>query len=131
MAVPMPEKYERNLEIYKAHCFEGMSYAALGREHRITPARVREIVSKMALICRDCGVDTIAIGEYYMVRDALWDEAWRGYYRKLRHERRMGDEILCLVCLCQRLGRPLHVTDFTAQVPRSLDRWHEWGSDGG
>jgi hypothetical protein len=92
---------------------------------------VREIVSKMALICRDCGVDTIAIGEYYMVRDALWDEAWRGQWRKPRHKRRMGDEILCLVCLRHRLGRPLRMTDFTTQVPRSLDRRHEWGSDDG
>jgi hypothetical protein len=25
MAVTVPEKYERNLEIYKAHCFEGKS----------------------------------------------------------------------------------------------------------
>jgi hypothetical protein len=75
MAVAMPEKYERNLEIYKAHCFKGMTYAALGREHRITPARVREIVSKMALICRDCGVDTIAIGEYYMGRGIAWPVA--------------------------------------------------------
>jgi hypothetical protein len=35
----------------------------------------------------------------------------------------MGDEILCLVCLRHLLGRPLRMTDFTAQVPRSLDRW--------
>jgi hypothetical protein len=42
MAVTMPEKYERNLEIYKAHCFEGMSYAALGRQS--TTSRLRGCV---------------------------------------------------------------------------------------
>jgi hypothetical protein len=53
--------------------------------------------------CQDCGVDTDAIDEYYMVTDPLWEQATHG-------------EIaghLCIGCLEQRLGRTLHATDFT------------------
>jgi hypothetical protein len=49
--------------------------------------------------CGDCGIDTIAIGEYYMVRDDLWP------LDRL-------DGMLCIGCLERRLGRELAATDF-------------------
>ena len=26
--------------------------------------------------CADCGIGTITAGEWYMVKDEIWDEAW-------------------------------------------------------
>lgn len=65
--------------------------------------------------CRDCGVDTEAIDEYYMVADPVW--------KQVAHE---VDGHLCIGCLERRLGRTLHSGDFTdrpvnstSQLPRS------------
>ncbi len=52
--------------------------------------------------CRDCGVDTDAIDEYYMVADPVWKQAAKGV-----------DGHLCIGCLERRLGRTLHSGDFT------------------
>jgi hypothetical protein len=70
----------------------------------------------------------MALGEYNMITDANWEEAWRGRERKPRHKLKHGDEVLCLPCLSQRLGRPLRHCDFT-MWPKDdrLDRFHEWG----
>lgn len=50
--------------------------------------------------CADCGVYTV--GEYYMVRDDIWERVW-------------GDRpgLLCIGCLESRLGRTLASDDFT------------------
>jgi hypothetical protein len=50
--------------------------------------------------CRDCGVDTNAIGEFYIVRDDVWPIAPEG-------------GMLCVGCLEERIGRPLEPGDFT------------------
>jgi hypothetical protein len=62
--------------------------------------------------CADCGVGTITLGEWYMVKDDVWDEAWAGR-RKSWHARVPGAEILCIGCIEQRLGRTLMACDFT------------------
>jgi hypothetical protein len=84
--------------------------------------------------CCDCGIGTIAIDEWYMVADCVWDQAWPGrrksYYRKLddlndafdaqsllfeqldRFAYVEGQEILCIGCLENRIGRTLCRTDF-------------------
>jgi hypothetical protein len=61
--------------------------------------------------CADCGVGTIQLGEWYMVRDDVWEQAWRGQ-RKWWHSRVPGQEILCVGCLEKRLGRTLMACDF-------------------
>jgi hypothetical protein len=52
--------------------------------------------------CVDCGVDTDAIDEYYMVDDPVWQQA-------------ASDTTghLCISCLEHRLGRTLTAADFT------------------
>ena len=62
--------------------------------------------------CADCGVGTIRLGEWYMVNDDVWEQAWAGR-RKSWHGRVPGQEILCIACLEQRLGRTLAASDFT------------------
>jgi len=52
-------------------------------------------------LCMDCGVDTDAINEDYMVLDELWLEA-------VPTETGM----LCVGCLEKRLGRKLRREDF-------------------
>lgn len=52
-------------------------------------------------LCRDCGIHTGVTGEYYMVRDELWDEFGCGH------------GMLCIACLEQRMGRILIPQDFT------------------
>ena len=51
--------------------------------------------------CADCGVDTIERGEFYMVVDSVWEHASG------------GQEMLCIGCLEQRIGRILTADDFT------------------
>jgi hypothetical protein len=52
--------------------------------------------------CLDCGVDTHAVDEWYMVRDDVWVAA---------NPSQSG--ILCIGCLEDRLGRRLTRSDFT------------------
>ena len=61
--------------------------------------------------CADCAVGTMTLGEYYMVRDRVWEQAWRGR-RKSWHGQIAGQEILCIGCLEQRIGRTLMASDF-------------------
>jgi hypothetical protein len=51
--------------------------------------------------CMDCGVDTHKIGEYYMVKDDVWESAVS------------GRALLCVGCLETRLGRRLLSADFS------------------
>jgi hypothetical protein len=53
-------------------------------------------------LCMDCGCDTNANEQYYMVRDGLW-----------RSVNRNVDGMLCLACLERRLRRSLRAADFT------------------
>jgi hypothetical protein len=62
--------------------------------------------------CADCGVGTITLGEYYMVKDSVWDEAWSGR-RKWWFHYVGGQETLCIGCLENRIGRTLMACDFT------------------
>jgi hypothetical protein len=56
--------------------------------------------------CLDCGRDTNAINEYYMVKYDVWKQA-------------TGDNpngMLCIGCLEQRIGRHLQRSDFTEHM---------------
>jgi hypothetical protein len=59
------------------------------------------ICEVQSFLCVDCDIDTLAVGEYYMVTDSCW--------------RRAGnvDGMLCIVCLEKRLGKPLTARNFT------------------
>ena len=65
----------------------------------------------IGLHCDDCSVGTVPIGEYYMVKAEIWEQAWPG--RGKSWHAVPGHEILCIGCLEQRLGRKLTRTDFT------------------
>jgi hypothetical protein len=65
--------------------------------------------------CADCGVGTIRLGEWYMVNDDVWEQAWCGR-RKWWHAL-PGQEVLCIGCLERRLGRTLVAGDFIPDVP--------------
>ncbi len=52
-------------------------------------------------LCLDCGADTSAIREYYMLHDAVWKEI-----------NPRGDGMLCVGCAEERLGRMLTPADF-------------------
>jgi hypothetical protein len=60
---------------------------------------------------------TISIGEYYMVRNEIWEQAWVGR-RKSWHGKMPATEILCIACLEARIGRLLTPADFTAVFPK-------------
>jgi hypothetical protein len=62
--------------------------------------------------CADCGLGTRTAGERYVVKDDVWEQAWCGR-RKAWHGRVPGQEILCVACLEQRIGRELVRADFT------------------
>ncbi|MBT1511782.1 hypothetical protein KIP88_14820 [Bradyrhizobium sp. SRL28] len=77
-------------------------------------------------LCNDCGVDVLAIGDWYMARPETWADLGLGW-----------DDNLCLACLEQRMGRPLRPgmadigpasTFFPSQPPlsqRLRDLWKE------
>jgi hypothetical protein len=67
--------------------------------------------SRNSVLCRDCGVDTVKVGEWYLVRDSLWRQAAPD----------APGAVLCLSCIARQLGRPLVAKDFTAS-PASLQR---------
>lgn len=54
--------------------------------------------------CLDCEVNTLDIGEYYMVNDHVW---------KTLASLRQDDGMLCIGCLEKRIGRTLTNEDFT------------------
>lgn len=54
--------------------------------------------------CWDCNIDTILIGEYYMVTNGVWEAATEDCYT---------DVMLCIGCLESRLGGRLTAEDFT------------------
>jgi len=65
------------------------------------------------VVCVDCAVNTIAIDEYYMVHDHLWERAGMA----------TDGGMLCIACLETRLGRDLKRTDFTdAPINQVTDR---------
>jgi hypothetical protein len=63
--------------------------------------------------CADCGINCVKLGEWYMVHDHVWEQAWAGQKRKPCYQ----IEALCIGCLEQRLGRPLMRDDFIPDVP--------------
>ena len=64
----------------------------------IWPAMMKD---RSSFLCLDCGVDTGAIDEDYMVTHELWARVNPG-----------GDGMLCIGCLEKRLGRELTPDDF-------------------
>ena len=63
------------------------------------PTWLAKMKDRSSLLCLDCGVDTIAIDEYYMVTHELWANS---------------DGMLCIGCLEKRLGRELTPDDFSS-----------------
>lgn len=59
--------------------------------------------------CWDCTVDTMDIGEYYVVTDALWELATI-YAANDNHC--ATDVMLCIGCLENRIGGKLTAADF-------------------
>jgi hypothetical protein len=56
--------------------------------------------------CALCRLDTLAIGEFYMVKDEVWDAA-------VGPDSFIRGSFLCIGCLELRLGRRLAANDFT------------------
>jgi hypothetical protein len=67
-------------------------------------------------LCVDCGDDVHSMGEYYMLKDAVWNSAWIG-----RHRAQFFDGQLCIGCLERRLGRTRMHVDFT-DAPVNTER---------
>jgi hypothetical protein len=61
-----------------------------------------ERAARLAPCCLGCGVDTVRIGDFYMLHDPVWLRANPG-----------GAGMLCVDCVETRLGRRLEPGDFT------------------
>jgi hypothetical protein len=72
--------------------------------------RSRQSIPAVITRCADCGGGTH--GEWYMVKESVWQLAWIGR-RKSYHGKIPGQEILCIGCLENRIGRTLTRQDFT------------------
>jgi hypothetical protein len=51
-------------------------------------------------VCKDCGIDAVEAGEWFMLRDDVWAQAAE------------SDAVLCIGCVEVRLGRRLAPGDF-------------------
>jgi hypothetical protein len=71
--------------------------------------------------CADCGIGTITAGEWFMVHNHVWEQAWAGR-RKSWQRRVPGQEILCIGCLERRIGRTLTRHDITHASSPISDR---------
>lgn len=76
-----------------------------------TPA-VEEQADAPPLHCGDCGVNVALLGEWYMLEDAIWQQATRD----------TPAHLLCVGCLEERLGRRLAPEDFNRAAPANLTR---------
>jgi len=56
---------------------------------------------EVAFDCKDCGINTLYAGEYYMVDDAIWQANG------------VGNGMLCIGCLESRIGYKLQSSDFS------------------
>jgi len=81
-----------------------------------TPEEFRKIMDKIEAqlplelyACEDCGLHTMAMGEYYMIDDALWT---------------FGNIMLCIGCLEERLGFTLKGEHFPA-IPINQGVFHQ------
>ena len=70
-------------------------------------SRVTQCFEDIRSPCFGCGVDTLEIGEFYVVRDEVWLAAvpWNRAGAML--------DFLCIGCLEARIGRTLAREDFT------------------
>lgn len=66
---------------------------------------------KFSWDCFDCKVDTK--DEYYMVLDEIWEEFG------------CGDDLLCIGCLENRVGRNLVRADFNDYPINDIDLWNK------
>jgi hypothetical protein len=76
------------------------------------PQRLRRRPPLCTTNCVDCGIGTITAKEFYMVKDDVWEQAWHGR-RKWWYRKVYGQEVLCIGCLEERIGRTLTKDDFT------------------
>jgi hypothetical protein len=112
---------------------------ARGHRHTIPPpnmfgpapfryvGRVPKLWPRCQTNCADCGVGCHGIGEWYMVNDEIWEQAWAHHPRKPWHWLD-GQQILCIGCLEKRLGRTLTASDFIPDVPCN-DPKQKWISE--
>lgn len=64
--------------------------------------------------CIQCGVNTLACNEYYMINDKLWKSITKAS---------KGKGMLCIGCVENRIGRQLVNSDF-AKVPLNTIYWN-------
>lgn len=62
--------------------------------------------------CVDCDVDTLLIGEYYMVKSEVWALTGLGPH----------DGMLCITCLENRIDRQLTSKDFSDYPVNSIPK---------
>jgi hypothetical protein len=67
--------------------------------------------------CDDCNCTIGGIGEWYLLKKAVWEQAWPGTSQKntemaLKH-------FLCIGCIEKRLGRKLRRADFDMSSPHN------------
>jgi hypothetical protein len=82
--------------------------ASLPKAEFLPPSSKRK---RRGFACHDCGVDVLAIGDWYMATADVW-------------ERRLGlgwNDNLCIACLERRLGRAVRPWDDVKPIPVGVD----------
>ena len=85
--------------------------------------KLEENESDPVALCIDCGVDTFAIDEYYMVTDEIWKKAAPQDMQSPK-DTHSSDYFLCIGCLEARLERKLVPEDFPMDLPINSKESH-------
>jgi hypothetical protein len=101
---------------------------------------VRGVRADREAYCADCGIGTLTAGEWYAVKNEIWKVAWNARPQPSARENLAeetlppvqpllpglhlpepeGEQILCIGCLEQRIGRTLTCRDFADALINGL-----------
>jgi|JI10StandDraft_1071094.scaffolds.fasta_scaffold80465_3 hypothetical protein len=104
MKIPFKEVLEM---IEWLHDDMGLSSVVTGTE--LAALLAETLVSVRDPFCTTCDVNTMEVGEYYMVDHALWNRYG------------VGKGMMCIGCLEDRLGRELVSSDFSDVPINTMD----------
>ena len=84
------------------------------------PMKTKTTTPVVVTQCCDCGLGCNTAGEWFMVKEQVWAEAWHDRIKPWHWL--PGQTVLCIGCLEKRLGRTLCIDDFTDAMVNSPDK---------
>src|SRR5215475_9238569 len=71
-------------------------------------------------VCKDCGANVGAMGEWCMLKNTIWEQVWPGTCQKSTRTKMPMKHNLCIGCIEKRLGRRLSRRDFDLRSKHNI-----------